>query len=73
MTAQEHEPTSTRRVRKYRMRLRKQGMRPIQMWVIDVRAPAFARGAHRQSAAVAVSDRAEGDQTFIGTLGLDQE
>ena len=73
MTAQENEPTSTRRVRNYRKRMREQGMRPIQMWVIDVRAPAFAREAHRQAAAVAASDRADEDQVFIDALGLDHE
>lgn len=73
MTAQENEPTSTRRVRNHRKRMREQGMRPIQMWVIDVRAPAFAGEAHRQAAAVAASDRADEDQAFIDALGLDHE
>ena len=73
MTAQENEPTSTRRVHNYRKRMREQGMRTIRMWVIDVRAPAFAREAHRQSAAVAASDRAYEDQAFIDSLGPDHE
>ena len=70
MTAQENEPTSTRRVRNYRLRMREQGMRPIQMWVMDVRSPSFAAEAHRQSAAVAASDRAGEDQAFTDALGL---
>ena len=73
MTAQENEPTSTRRVRDYRKRMREQGMRPVQMWVMDVRAPSFATEAHRQAAAVAASDSAEDDQAFIDALGLDHE
>lgn len=73
MTAQENEPTSTHRVRNYRKRMREQGMRPIQMWVMDVRSPSFAAEAHRQSAAVAASDRAEDDQAFIDALGLDHQ
>ena len=73
MTAQENEPTSTRRVRNYRKRMREQGMRPIQMWVMDVRSPSFAVEAHLQSAAVAASDRAEDDQALIDALGLDHE
>ena len=73
MTVQENEPTSTRRVRDYRKRMREQGMRPIQMWVMDVRSPSFAPEAHRQSAAVAASDRAEEDQAFIDALGLDHQ
>ena len=70
MIARESEPSSTRRVRSYRKRMREQGMRPIQMWVMDVRARSFATDAHRQSAAVAASDRAEDDQAFIDALGL---
>ena len=31
-------------------------MRPIQMWVADVRAPGFAAEAHRQAAAVAAGE-----------------
>ena len=73
MTAQENEPTSTRRVRNYRKRMREQGMRPVQMWVMDVRSPSFAADAHLQSAAGAASDRAEDDQAFIDALGLDHE
>ena len=73
MTAQENDPTSTRRVRNHRKQMREQGMRPIQMRVIDVRARVFAREAHRQSAAVAASDRADEDQAFIDALGLDHD
>jgi hypothetical protein len=40
-------------------------LRPIQIWVPDVRAPGFAGEAHRQSAAVAGSVRAAADQDFI--------
>ena len=72
MTAQENEPTSTSRLRNRRKRMREQGMRPMQKWMIDVRAPAFAREAHLQSAAVAASDRAD-DQGFIDALGRDHE
>ena len=41
--------------RDHRRRLRAQGLRPIQIWVPDVRAPAFKAKAHRQSLAVAAS------------------
>lgn len=59
------------RVRRYRQRMRDQGMRPIQLWVADVRAPGFAADAHRQSAAVAASDHTADDQAFIDALSLD--
>ena len=53
------------KVREHRERLRKQGLRPIQIWVPDVRAPAFRSEAHRQSAAIAASTHAKDDQAFI--------
>ena len=59
------------RVRNYRKRMRAQGMRPIQLWVADVRAPGFAAEARRQAAAVAASDYAADDQAFIDALSLD--
>jgi Antitoxin MazE-like len=49
----------------YRRRLRAQGLRPIQIWVPDVRAPGFKAQAHRQSLAVAISPQANVDQSFI--------
>jgi hypothetical protein len=48
--------------------LRKQGLRPIQIWVPDVRAPRFAEEAHLQSRAVAVSRVAAEDQTFVDSI-----
>jgi hypothetical protein len=45
--------------------LREQGLRPIQIWAPDVRAPAFRSEAHRQSLAVSVSSHAREDQAFI--------
>ena len=53
------------KVREHRERLRRQGLRPIQIWVPDVRAPDFRSEAHRQSLAVAASARAHEDQAFI--------
>ena len=41
------------KVRDYRERLRRQGLRPIQIWVPDVRSQAFRSEAHRQSLSVA--------------------
>ena len=59
-------PKSTRvKVQEHRERLRSQGLRPIQIWVPDVRAPSFRSEAHRQSLAVAVSAHAADDQVFI--------
>ena len=56
------------RVREHRERLLKQGLRPIQIWVPDVRSPAFRSEAHRQSAAIAASAHAASDQAFIDAV-----
>ncbi|HZZ61349.1 MAG TPA: antitoxin MazE family protein [Roseiarcus sp.] len=53
------------KVREHRDRLRAQGLRPIQIWVPDVRASSFRSEAHRQSLAVAASAHATEDQAFI--------
>lgn len=49
-------------------RLRKAGLRPVQIWVPDVRSKAFARAARRQSLAVAKSARAKRDQAFVDAI-----
>lgn len=49
----------------HRARLRAQGLRPIQIWVPDLRARSFRMEAHRQSAAVGASGRAAEDQAFV--------
>jgi len=56
------------KVRAYRERLRRQGLRPIQIWVPDVRSKEFKAEAHRQSRAVAQSPHAKDDQAFIDSL-----
>jgi hypothetical protein len=68
----EKRSTVSERVGSYRQRLRRQGLRPVQIWVPDVRSPEFAAEAHRQSAAVAVSEHANDDQAFIDAASLDE-
>ncbi|MEC9346672.1 MAG: antitoxin MazE family protein [Pseudomonadota bacterium] len=60
--------TSRDKVRDHRARLRAQGLRPIQIWVPDVRSAAFRAEAHRQSQLVATSAQAEDDQAFIDSI-----
>jgi hypothetical protein len=48
--------------------LRRQGLRPIQIWVPDVRSRSFQAAAHRQSLAVARSPLAKEDQDFIDSV-----
>lgn len=56
------------KVREHRERLRSQGLRPIQIWVPDIRAASFKAEAHMQSAAVAASAHAARDQKFIDAV-----
>ncbi len=56
------------KVREHRDRLRALGLRPIQIWVPDVRARSFRSAAHRQSLAVAASAHAREDQAFIDAV-----
>jgi hypothetical protein len=57
--------SSVQKVSKHRERLRAQGLRPVQIWVPDVRTDAFKAEAKRQSMAVSRSAVAEEDQAFI--------
>jgi Protein of unknown function (DUF3018) len=65
--------SSREKVRAHRERLRREGLRPIQIWVPDVRSPAFAAEAHRQSLAVARSPHAAEDQAFIDAVSVWRE
>lgn len=56
------------KVSEHRARLRAQGLRPIQIWVPDVRAASFKAEAHRQSLAVATSADAVSDKAFIDAV-----
>jgi len=65
------QPKSTRlKVSKHHARLRSLGLRPIQIWVPDVRAPSFQVEAKRQSAVVAKSEHALKDQAFIDAISV---
>ncbi|MGA7676217.1 MAG: antitoxin MazE family protein [Rhizomicrobium sp.] len=62
-------PKSSRlKVRAHRARLHKVGLRPIQIWVPDMRAPAFRAEARRQSKAVAAGAEARADQRYIDAV-----
>ncbi len=56
------------KVAEHRARLRAQGLRPIQIWVPDMRAAGFRDAAHRQSTAVADSAASAEDQAFIDAI-----
>ncbi|HTU87853.1 MAG TPA: antitoxin MazE family protein [Solirubrobacteraceae bacterium] len=61
-------PSTPDRVRKHRERLRRQGLRPVQIWVPDVRAPEFVAEAHRQTLAIANSEGEADDQAFVDAI-----
>lgn len=58
------------KVRAHRVRLRKEGLRPIQIWVPDVRPKTFGRAARRESLAVARSAQAADDQAFVDAVSV---
>lgn len=56
------------KVRAHRERLRRRGLRPVQVWVPDTRTAEFRAAAHAQSLAVASSDREQEDQAFVDAI-----
>ncbi|MCZ0953137.1 MAG: antitoxin MazE family protein, partial [Rhodospirillaceae bacterium] len=56
------------KVSRHRARLRKQGLRPVQIWVPDTRSLGFPEEACRQSLAVAESGHSEVDQSFVDAI-----
>lgn len=60
--------SSRDKVRAHRARLRAEGLRPIQIWVPDVRSPQFIKEARRQSKLIAASPTEADDQAFIDAI-----
>jgi hypothetical protein len=73
MTGTDAQPSSKPRraadkMRVYRAKLRRQGLRPVQLWVPDTRAPGFAEALRRQSLLVSRSAGEERDIAFVEGL-----
>ncbi len=68
MTSSSSPKSSRLKVREHRERLRRQGLRPIQIWVPDVRSPEFRAEAHRQSLIVATGAGEEENQAFVDAI-----
>lgn len=68
MGARSRSKSSRNKVREHRRRLRQQGLRPIQIWVPDMRSPSFVAEARKQSLAVARSPHAREDQDFVDAI-----
>lgn len=48
--------TSAERVRRRRAKMREAGLRPVQIWVPDTRAPGFAEECRRQCERIAAAE-----------------
>jgi hypothetical protein len=69
LASSEDKRAATRaKVRRHRERLRLQGLRPIQIWVPDLRSPEFAAEATRQSLAANASPEEAEIQAFIDSV-----
>lgn len=60
--------TSRDKVRAHRERLRRRGLRPLQIWVPDVRSRTFLREARRQSRLVAAGPFEADEQRFVDAI-----
>ncbi len=56
------------KVRAHRDRLRKLGLRPIQIWIPDTRSRVFIKEARRQSLAIAAGAGERDDQRFVDSI-----
>ena len=64
--------TTAQRVEKRRAALRAQGLRPIQIWVPDTRAPGFAEECARQAAIVDAANREDAELMDFADAALDE-
>ncbi|HVZ70232.1 MAG TPA: antitoxin MazE family protein [Rhizomicrobium sp.] len=62
-------PASSKdKVRAHRERMRRKGMKLIQIWVPDPKSPAFKKEARRQARLVANSPMEKEDQAFVDAI-----
>jgi len=62
-------PKSSRdKVKAYRERMRRRGMKLIQIWVPDPKSPYFCAEARRQARLIANSPQEKDDQAFIDSV-----
>jgi len=63
-------PTSRDRTTRHRRTLHANGMRHVQHWLSDTRAPEFAAQARRQCARINAADRADGMMDWLGQVSV---
>ena len=67
--ARKVKPLASRdKVRVHRARLRAKGMRPLTIWVPDMRSPKFAAEARRQCLLANKSPHAAEDQAWVDSM-----
>jgi len=60
--------SSRDKVRAHRARLRRQGLRPVQLWLPNTHSPSFRKEAARQSRRVAASPGEKDVMDFIESI-----
>ncbi len=60
--------SSASKVRQHRGKLRAQGLRPIQLWVLDLRDPKVIEQIRREARAIAESPGEKDEIAFIDSL-----
>lgn len=61
-------PSSAKKVQRHRAMLRRQGLRPIQIWVPDVNDPKIIEQIRREARAIAQSPQEKDNLAFIASL-----
>jgi Protein of unknown function (DUF3018) len=70
LTPREKAERNRQKSRDWRAKMRARGLRPVQLWVHDMRDPAFVEECRRQSRAVANSPAEKEDQAFVDAISI---
>jgi hypothetical protein len=65
--------SSSTRTQRYRDGLRRRGLRPVQIWVPDTRAPGFAAEIQRQCERINAADRQEKLMDWVEEVSIFDE
>ncbi len=57
-----------KKVRSHRARLKEKGLRPVQVWLPDVRTASFRAAARKQARAIAASTGEADDIAFVEAI-----
>jgi Protein of unknown function (DUF3018) len=70
LTPSEKAERNRQKARDWRAKMHAKGLRPVQLWVVDTRAPGFAEEARRQAQAANSSPRAAEDLAFVEAISI---